>query len=178
MAKKTLKELKAQMFVLTTQLNQIVENESIENEAKDELEEVLSELFLFSTLKACDEQNENMQEATQMEQNTNNEFAIAGELKEICRSASSTIELISQRYALEDSVVEKIEESALDLNILSRQFSDLKEENTPKRSKVTLEDFFGKNINNCDSKTELDANLLEQKTKTQEESKAFSGDKK
>ncbi len=151
MSKKTLKELKAKLYVLATEINQVVENDSLGNEAKEELEDAVKNLFCYGSFEICDEQKnkeqengENSSDVSKKElkaQKTYKEILEAEELKDVCLSVASSLELVSQKYDLEDSTVEKLEDHASDLNILARQFGDVVRSKEEAKKTASLDDF-------------------------------------
>lgn len=128
---RSMKQLKSDICDISIRLNTIVKNEKIEEDAKDKIEAVATQLYYLSTKKDLI--------AEEFENEEQKEVAEKGVLKNACEGASNDIDLAVQTYQIEGKEAELLEDLSAALDGIVRE---IEPKPFPRGKNMTLDQFF------------------------------------
>ena len=138
MAIKNIFELKKRASGIAEELKELLEGAKLDGDAKDELGEIVEQICEASGFEEQETEKQKtldnwIEYHNAKKTGKSKEVLQAEELAVVCRSASSGIDVVVQKYDMEDGFSEKLEDVSLDLNVTARQCDDFKKQEEKKR---------------------------------------------
>ena len=145
MAKKSLKDLKTRVFLLSSELNTLIEDANMDENVRSELEDIVDQMSLMSTLKIVEDpqvpREKNGQFAKKTAKTEENALAAeerdAKELSSFCRSVASDLDVIIQTNDdMDNGVIERLEGISNDMTVISRQLKEVAQEKKEEKEQM------------------------------------------
>ena len=145
MAKKSLKDLKTRIFLLSSELNTLIEDSNMDEEVRTELEDIVDQMSIMSTLKIVEDpqvpREKNGQFAKKTAKTEENALAAeerdATELASFCRSVASDLDVIIQANDdMDNGIIERLEGISNDMTVIARQLKQVATEKKEEKEQM------------------------------------------
>ena len=144
MAKKSLQDLKTRIFLLSSELSSLIEDANMDEDVRSELEDIVDEMSLRSTLKIVEDsapRAKNGQFAKRTAKTEENAIAAeerdATELASFCRSVASDLDVIIQANDdMDNGIIERLEGISNDMTVIARQLKQVATEKKEEKEQM------------------------------------------